>query len=76
MQKQSTSELYRQVRQKMETEKSFRLKFGTFRVPEDDTTLYASICDGANIVAYTPIMRNLYVTVQKNSVTIVLPEVS
>ena len=60
----------------METDNLFRLKFGELRLPEDDTTLYASICDGANIVAYIPTMRNLYVTVQKNSVTIILPEVS
>ena len=62
----------------METDKLFRLKFGKLRVPEeDDTTLYASICDGANLVAYIPIMRNLFLDVKKDStITIILPEVS
>lgn len=61
----------------MEADKLFRLKFGELRVPEeDDTTLYASICDGANLVAYIPIMRNLFLNVKKDSITIILPEVS
>lgn len=61
----------------METDKLFRLKFGELRVPEDDTTLYASTCDGANLVAYIPIMRNLFLDVKKDStITIILPEVS
>ena len=41
-------------------------------MPEDDTTLYAAICDGANLVAYPPIVRNLYGNEKKS----VMSEVS
>ena len=60
----------------MGSDKTFKLKFGSLTVPDDGTTLYASICDGAQLVACTPVWRNLYVNIQKNCVTIRLPEVS
>lgn len=75
VQKQATSELYRQVKQKIGTDRVFILKFGMTVVPEDDTTVYAAICDGAQLVAKIPTMLNLYVDVQKNSITVILPEV-
>ena len=56
----------------MKTDKIFSLKFGGLKVPEDDTTLYAAICDGANLVAYPPIVRNLYGNEKKS----VMSEVS
>ena len=75
-QKQVTSELYRQVKQKISSDKTFKLKFGTITVPDDGTTLYSSICDGAQLVARIPVWGNLYINIQKDCVTIRLPEVS
>ena len=60
----------------MGSDKTFKLKFGSLTVPDDDTTLYASICDGVQLVVHIPVWRNLYINIQKNCVTIRLPEVS
>ena len=62
----------------MNPDKTFRLKHGhgVTTISDDDTTLYASVFDGVQLVANIPIMINIIVNIQKDSITVLLPEVS
>ena len=59
----------------MGLDKTFRLKHGGTIIPDDGTTLYASVYDGVQLRVDVPIMKNIYVHVQKNAHAILLPEV-
>ena len=60
----------------MNPDKEFRLKHGVTTIPNDGTTLYASVFDGVQLVANIPVMINIIVNIQKDAITVLLPEVS
>ena len=61
----------------MDLDKIFRLKHGETTIPDDGTIiLYTSVYDGVQLRVHIPVMKNIYVHVQKNAHAIQLPEVN
>lgn len=60
----------------MNPDKCFRLKHGVTTIPNDGTTLYESVFDGVQLVVDFPVIITIIVNIQKDSITVLLPEVS